>query len=142
MQRYMSRGLLVPRTLRNSISISLISRPYFTLEALESVAEVAHTIPGDVPRAFLKNGRFVTTLCGGNKKSFSDVANWLWTSKQSRLSLPSLRYHDRHLIKSIKPDFNKIDNRNLTKLTWVNQIQFRLFVCNYYSFRLDILVCF
>jgi hypothetical protein len=112
-----------PSSIRRILPLLLHTRLYFTIEgASDAINEnIKRLLPSDLPKAYKQsNGRFVTSLCGGgNKKSIQDVVHWLWTSKQNRLSLPSIKYHDRNNIKIVNPDYNTIKNRNQTKLTWV-----------------------
>lgn len=103
-----------------NVRTSLPARGYFTIEGLEDDGvEGISTIAADLPRALKVKGRFVSTICGGSKKSFSDVLNWLLTSKQTRLSLPSNKYHDKESIVEVAADYVKIQDRRLTKLSWV-----------------------
>jgi hypothetical protein len=110
------------------------ARPYFTLELLEG-AEPRPELPSeDLPRATKVNGRFCSPLVG-SKKDWKEVANWLWTSKQNRLSLPSYKYHEKSYIKAVEPVYASIQSRAENKLTWVRLLLFLIPIYFYLLFR-------
>jgi hypothetical protein len=95
-------------------------RFYFTLDPLESDADSGFgPLDADMPKAVKVGGRYTSSLGSGTKKSVSDVINWLWTSKQNRLALPSYKYHETSYIKIADVDYEKIRSRSGTKLSWV-----------------------
>lgn len=110
---------LIPCRLR---TVSKHVRSYLTFEPLDDddVGELNVGTSAVFPTATNVNGRYVSSICrGGSKKTFKDVLNWLVTSKQTRLSLPSFKYHDKENFSEAVADYTKIEDRKLTKLSWV-----------------------
>jgi hypothetical protein len=99
-----------------------ITRQYFAIEPLDDDDdEVVPTPTSALPTASLVNGRFISPICHrGSKKSFKDVLTWLWTKKQTRLSLPSFKYHDKQNILLADADYAAVSDRSSTKMTWVS----------------------
>lgn len=98
-------------------------RCYFAFEPLDDdeSENAALATSSPIPTASMVNGRYVSSICkGGSKKNMKDVLNWLWTSKQSRLALPSFKYHDKENIVEAPVDYKKIQDRGLNKLSWVS----------------------
>jgi hypothetical protein len=108
------------RIIPTLLALSLRRRPYFTVEGMDdSPVSSLDLSPNELPRAVKINGRYVCPLSGGAKKSFADVATWLWTSKKSRLSLPSYRYQEKEYIQPVVPNYELAVSRIENKVTWV-----------------------
>lgn len=70
------------------------------------------------PRCRNINGRFVSPWASKTEKRAPDILKYLWTKKQSRMTLPSVSDTSK-LIQPLRPDRTKIRSTNQPHCTWI-----------------------